>query len=71
MGRSQAVEVRDSLPAVLRARVCCQMEVTDLDPDPRAEGSEGEGPCVPRRGEGSPGKEPVVLQYPVEFDPYG
>ncbi|XDV32546.1 hypothetical protein PO909_003335 [Leuciscus waleckii] len=47
------------------------MEVTDLDPDPRAEGSEGEGPCVPRRGEGSPGKEPVVLQYPVEFDPYG
>ncbi|XP_039526332.1 calcium-binding protein 8 isoform X1 [Pimephales promelas] len=47
------------------------MEVTDLDPDPRAEGSEGEGSCVPRRAEGSPGKEPVVLQYPVEFDPYG
>lgn len=53
----------------LQAGVCCQMEVTDLDPDPQAEGSEGEGPCVPSSGEGSPGKEPVV--YPVGFDPYG
>lgn len=47
--------------------VCHQMEVTVLDPDPRAEGSEGEGPCVPS----STGTEPVVLEYPVEYDPYG
>lgn len=57
--------------SVLRAGVFCQMEVTDLDPDPRAEGSGGEGPCFPGSGEGSPGKEHVVLQYPVGFDPYG
>ncbi|RXN03882.1 calcium-binding 8 isoform X1 [Labeo rohita] len=37
------------------------MEVTDLDPDPRVEGSEGEGSCIPS----SPGTEPVVLEYPV------
>ncbi len=47
--------------------VCRQMEVTVLDPDPQAEGSEGEGPCIPS----SPGTEPVVLEYPVEYDPYG
>ncbi len=47
--------------------VCRQMEITVLDPDPRAEGSEGAGPCVPS----SPGTEPVVLEYPVEYDPYG
>ncbi len=34
---------------------------------PSAEGSEGEGPCIPS----SPGTEPVVLEYPVEYDPYG
>lgn len=44
-----------------------QMEVTDLDPDPRVEGSEGEGLCVLS----SPGTEPVVLEHPVEYDPYG
>uniref|UniRef100_A0A8C1QW19 Uncharacterized protein n=1 Tax=Cyprinus carpio TaxID=7962 RepID=A0A8C1QW19_CYPCA len=45
------------------------MEVTDLDLDldPRVEGSEGECPCVLS----SPGTEPVVLEYPVGYDPYG
>lgn len=41
------------------------MEVADLDPDPRREGSDGM--CVP--GGGS--EERVVLQYPVEYDEYG
>ncbi|XP_026138396.1 calcium-binding protein 8 isoform X1 [Carassius auratus] len=62
LGRSQAVALLCSEPGV-----CCQMEVTNLDPDPRAEGSEGEGPCVLN----SPGTEPVVLDRPVEYDPYG
>ncbi|KAL1260597.1 hypothetical protein QQF64_008424, partial [Cirrhinus molitorella] len=57
----------DSLPLCSEPGVRRQMEVTNLDPDPRAEGSEGEGSCVPI----SPGTEPVVLEYPVEYDPYG
>nr|XP_055053710.1 calcium-binding protein 8-like [Misgurnus anguillicaudatus] len=48
------------------------MEDANLDPDPRIKGSEGEGLCVLNGGgEDGTGTEPVVLQYPVEYDQYG
>lgn len=42
----------------------CLMEIAELDPDPRREGSDGM--LVPGGG----GEERVVLQYPVQHDQY-